>query len=188
MIAASRAEAKAAGSTRYFTGQACPRGHVALRITRSGGCAECDKAYNSAWKKRNPKKHARINREWRAANLDAVRASERACAARQPIEAKRKRSRQFAARHPERVYANTARQRAKRFSRVPAWAEHDKIRTVYRQAAKLSSTGSQHHVDHVFPLQGKLVSGLHVHTNLRVLPGALNVRKANKFRPFSEVL
>jgi hypothetical protein len=44
-------------------------------------------------------------------------------------------------------------------------------------------TGIQHHVDHVIPLKGRLVSGLHVVENLRVIPGKENLAKNSKFTP-----
>jgi len=37
----SRADAKAAGLKRYFTGKPCPRGHIAERYVNSKGCREC---------------------------------------------------------------------------------------------------------------------------------------------------
>src|SRR5690242_21386803 len=58
----TRAEAKAAGSTRYFTGKPCKYGHLAERTTASGECAECYRAKR---------------RMYRATNIDVARAADR---------------------------------------------------------------------------------------------------------------
>ena len=63
-----------------------------------------------------------------------------------------------------------------KLQRTPPWADLGKINEVYALAAKLKLT-----VDHVIPLQGKLVSGLHVHTNLQLLTKTENSIKNNKF-------
>jgi hypothetical protein len=39
----------------------------------------------------------------------------------------------------------------------------------------------KYHVDHVVPLAGKNISGLHVHTNLEIVPAAQNLRKGNRW-------
>ena len=45
---------------------------------------------------------------------------------------------------------------------------------------KSESTGIKWHVDHIIPLNNKNVQGLHVWTNLQVIPETMNLRKSNK--------
>lgn len=65
---------------------------------------------------------------------------------------------------------------------TPEWADFEKIRAIYDEAARLSwLTGIEHTVDHVVPLRHPLVCGLHNHFNLQVLPRYLNDKKGNTF-------
>lgn len=65
---------------------------------------------------------------------------------------------------------------------TPRWADMDKIRAVYRERDRLTlETGVQHHVDHIVPIGGRNVCGLHVEFNLQVIPSGDNLRKSNKF-------
>lgn len=58
------------------------------------------------------------------------------------------------------------------------------IRCVYAECVLTSArTGVTHHVDHIVPLQGVYVSGLHVVENLRIIPSRDNVVKKNRFEP-----
>lgn len=75
------------------------------------------------------------------------------------------------------------KRRAAKLQRTPAWANLDAMRAIYADAQRLTAeTGIPHHVDHVIPLQGRLVSGLHVHNNLQILTGSENSRKRNSFK------
>lgn len=64
---------------------------------------------------------------------------------------------------------------------MPPWADKEAMRAIYAQAQRLTmDTGIPHEVDHVIPLLGKDVSGLHVEYNLRVVHRAVNRRKSNR--------
>jgi len=60
-------------------------------------------------------------------------------------------------------------------------AERDSIVHYYAFARYMTRiTGLRHEVDHVYPLNGKNVNGLHRVSNLQILPWYLNRRKGNK--------
>jgi hypothetical protein len=72
--------------------------------------------------------------------------------------------------------------------RATAWADSDKIIPIYEAAAfSNKSFGTKLEVDHVIPLRGELVSGLHVHNNLQLLDHFANKIKSDKFDPWTWV-
>ena len=58
---------------------------------------------------------------------------------------------------------------------MPAWADEQKIKDIY------ANKPNGYHVDHIIPLQGKLVSGLHVDNNLQYLTPSENCSKQNHY-------
>ena len=82
---------------------------------------------------------------------------------------------------------SVARRRAAKMQRTPCWlTEYDRalIQRKYTLAQKKTeSTGERWVVDHILPLRGELVSGLHVPANLRVIKETTNARKYNKYIP-----
>jgi hypothetical protein len=82
--------------------------------------------------------------------------------------------RDYYARHAPKLRAESARHRASRMLRVPAWSETEQIKTLY------AACPPGHEVDHIIPLQGETVSGLHVFSNLQYLTVAENRSKNNK--------
>lgn len=68
-----------------------------------------------------------------------------------------------------------AKYHAAKLKRIPKWANLLKIKEIYNNCPK------GYHVDHIIPLQGVNVSGLHVEENLQYLTANENIRKSNKF-------
>lgn len=71
--------------------------------------------------------------------------------------------------------AYAAKHRAKLLNAIPAWSDLAVVERLYTEAA-----ASGMHVDHIYPLQGEAVCGLHVANNLRLLTPLENLKKGNK--------
>jgi len=93
--------------------------------------------------------------------------------------------RDYAQKYPEKVLAQSAKRKAARAQRTPKWLTKEDfavIESFYAKAKAMSKkTGDEYHVDHIIPLRGKKVSGLHVPSNLQILLGTENISKFNKF-------
>jgi len=81
------------------------------------------------------------------------------------------------------IYNNRdARRRAAELKATPSWANLEQIERIYKLRKKVSDkTGVEHHVDHIIPLQGESICGLHVESNLAVVPARMNLSKGNSF-------
>lgn len=80
--------------------------------------------------------------------------------------------------------AINAKKRAKRRNAMPSFADTKAIAAIYKLAKKMTKiTGVSHHVDHIVPLAGRTVCGLHVSWNLQVITATENVRKSNSWGP-----
>jgi hypothetical protein len=114
-------------------------------------------------------------RDWRKANEDyAIQL----CA--EWREANREKSRQTAKawgkENPGKKNAQNAKRKAQKLKATPTWADLKKIEEIY------INRPDGYHVDHIIPLQGKNVCGLHVEYNLQYLPAKENISKGNKLK------
>ena len=70
----------------------------------------------------------------------------------------------------------------------PVWADTKRIRAIYDKAREMRRAGFNVHVDHVFPLCGDSICGLHIPANLEIVDASDNMNKSNKWYPGREQL
>jgi hypothetical protein len=156
-----------------------------------------------AWRKANPEKHKEHTKayalkhpekvlervlRYKNKNLEKVRIKDKVASAKYRganPELVKLSKRKYQKAHPGVVNAAVAKRKAKKLLRTPKWIRVEE-RWLIKQAYELASLrtkmfGFAWHVDHVIPLQGKNVSGLHVPQNLQVIPGLDNIRKKNGY-------
>ena len=183
-----RAAAKATGATPYFTREPCKHGHIAPRKTK-GACVECLKVewqqaaetraeYFREYNKREDIKDRK--NEWYRENREAVIAA----AATRPAAVLREYRNAWKANNKTQVRADTKARRRKHRDATPKWLsrkQKSEIRQIYQIAITMTqTTGEQYVVDHIVPLRGEDVCGLHVPWNLRVITQEENLKKSNK--------
>lgn len=79
-----------------------------------------------------------------------------------------------------------AKRRALLSRATPPWflEEEMAVQQLYAECASMSATsGVEHQVDHVIPIQSKIVCGLHCLANLRIITAAENQSKGNRLLP-----
>jgi hypothetical protein len=131
---------------------------------------ELTKERARAWHLANPAKVSEKNIKHKHKNKDRLN----------------KYNREWFANNKNKRAAYQGKRKAAQLQRTPKWLTESDLRMIeakYSLAAMLTrETGIIHHVDHIIPLQGKKVSGLHVFSNLRVIPGTDNVKKSNTYQ------
>jgi len=176
MKRAERYAAKLRGELHYFTGKPCAHGHVSQRLVSNGKCCQCNNQAALDWAATNAERRKSINKAHmkrnRADKYDAY-------------------SKAYRAKNRQRVQAlqtaRNAKYKAAKKQSTPPWLtakDFEKILVRYLEAACMSRvSGVPHEVDHIVPLQGVDVCGLHVPWNLRVITKSFNASKQNRRYP-----
>jgi 5-methylcytosine-specific restriction endonuclease McrA len=179
MVPSSPKQAQQLGLPRYFTGKPCKRGHVAERSSVSRHCVECLSILQFECRQRNI--------GWFLARESENRSKRRVAATayarqryRSEREAVRAATEKWRQANLAKDAANTARRKAAKLKACPSWVDMGEIEKFYVEARRLTEiTGIEHEVDHIHPLQGKTLCGLHVPWNLQVITKSANSRKKN---------
>lgn len=88
------------------------------------------------------------------------------------------------ANNPEKVRRHGGLRHAPSLKAQPRWASKPALEAIYTRALLLTAvTGVKHEVDHIIPLRGENVCGLHVPENLQAIPKRENQLKGYKYEP-----
>lgn len=90
--------------------------------------------------------------------------------------------------HMQEGYRRGVRYYQKIWRAQPVWADVGRIRAIYRKAREMRLHGHDVHVDHIFPLSGDTICGLHVPSNLEIIDAQRNMQKSNCEWPGREQL
>lgn len=139
------------------------------------------KARARKWEINNPERSAELQNNWRRSEKGKAQ-SRNWVAANKEVHAGYSKS--WKERHPELVYEYVGTRRATKLNATPPWLtpeDREEIRTIYKDAkSRYVKGGPRYQVDHIIPLQGENVCGLHVPWNLQILTESENSSKSNQ--------
>lgn len=129
------------------------------------------RATAQAWAEKNRERSREIKNAWKVRNPDADRVAGMSEERRLRHVAS---STAYAKANPAKVNAVQRMRRAKVSHATPPWADMAVIKAFYIEARAKGL-----HVDHIIPIKGKFISGLHVHNNLQLMTPRENRIKGN---------
>jgi hypothetical protein len=135
------------------------------------------KAVVAEYKTKNPEKVAQVKKNWYLENKQKFRVAAKKWKAANK-EKHYKSLKKYRINNPGKRNFLTAKYRAIKLEATPPWFEKEQIRVVYKKAKEWGFA-----VDHIVPLKGETVCGLHCWANLQLLDPSLNSSKSNKYWP-----
>ncbi len=176
------------GDMYYFTGRGCKRGHIAKRRTTNGSCIECERendrkrirpiTYYKSKYRENRERYRRYRKtaynKYREKRIQETIQWQKD----NPEKVNIKNSR-WRKKNSGKVNAQTIRYRTRKSRAEPSWLtekQRIEIREIYIKAVEMNLE-----VDHIIPLKGRNICGLHVPWNLQMLTKSENCSKGNKY-------
>ncbi len=192
----SRKEAQSKGLKHYFTGKPCKHGHVEPRRADSCNCGECERIHKKLSYGGYATAELRNDyfRDYYSKNKRTILVNTKRSAAKYPDRVRANSARYYAENTDKCAASNgrwkianrglvnafASKRRSAKLSATPAWANYKKIQRIYQLAVWASKfTDEPLEVDHIIPLQGKNICGLHVEDNLQILLASENRSKFN---------
>jgi hypothetical protein len=173
----AREIAKLNGSKTYI-GAVCKRAHGGVRYTVNADCVECADMRQNVPSRREFEAQYRKTEQYQ----NYQKAYQKTYAKTDVYKAQKSK---YAQANKGKFAAKSKKYHASKLKRTPHWLTEDDfwlIEQAYELAQRRSELfGFPWDVDHVIPLQGELVSGLHTPYNLQVIPAQLNQSKSNRF-------
>lgn len=170
-------EAREVGSKYYFTGNPCNHGHTTKKLASNYGCYACSKIKYNTWAEANKDLIKARNKKYREDNQEYFKDYNHRWS-QDNKEHKALYNRKYLENNRELFVAKAAKRRASKLQRTPTWLSPEHLNEI-KEMYQTSPQG--YHVDHIVPLQGANVSGLHVPWNLQHLPASDNLQKSNSF-------
>lgn len=188
-----RSSARNSGAIKYFTGKPCSRGHISERYVVNSMCSEClsERRRSPEWrayaKNYSLSKNGIEARKVHAASKKARDRANRYRDSGKTAEWSRRHYKTGGKRLTINAWTKANRAKtaawwalynAQKIKATPLWLSGQQkslMLKIYCQAREAGMT-----VDHIVPLRGRFVCGLHVPWNLQHLTGPQNSSKGNR--------